>query len=132
MMSRGISSPVCVRRNPVSMGCWASVLTSTISPRFARAGTVTTARAILDQAFLEAGRERDHDLGAVGPERAVAHLGDRGHALRVGEAHARRERRAPGARAQADAYHLGPRVLLGEGVNPPADVCSPLRPLQPE
>src|SRR5439155_16530184 len=111
MMSRGISSPVCVRRNPVSMGCWASVLTSTISPRFARAGTLTMARAILDQAFLEAGRERDDDLGAVGPERAVAHLGDRGHALRVGEAHARRARRAPRAWAQTDASIIGERQL---------------------
>src|SRR5438034_11030714 len=107
MMSRGISSPVCVRRNPVSMGCWASVLTSTISPRFARAGTLTMARAILDQAFLEAGRERDHDLGAVGPERAVAHLGDRGHAPRVGEAHARGERRAPGPRGRSEERPVG-------------------------
>src|SRR5213076_808490 len=117
MMSRGISSPVCVRRNPVSMGCWASVLTSTISPRFARAGTVTTARAILDQPFPEAGRERDHDLGAVGPERAVAHLGDRGHALRVGEAHARGYARASRARSEMDAHHLRQRVLLSEHVD---------------
>src|SRR5260370_39475486 len=90
MMSRGINSPNCVRRKPVSIACAASVLISMISPRFACAGTLTIARAILDQAFLEAGRERHHDLGAVGPERAVGELGDRDHGLRVGEAHARR------------------------------------------
>src|SRR6267154_148062 len=114
MMSRGISSPVCVRRKPVSIECAASVLISMISPRFARAGTVTTARAILDQAFLETGGERDHDLGAVGPERAVGELGDREHALCVGEAYARRQARAPRARAEMDAHHVGQRVLLGE------------------
>src|ERR1700693_1490620 len=104
MMSRGISSPSWVRRNPVSIGCAASVLISMISPRFACAGTLTMARGILDQAFLEAGRERHHDLGAAGPERAVGELRDREHSLRVGEADSGRQRRAPGARAEMGAH----------------------------
>src|SRR5713101_6842659 len=117
MMSRGISSPSWVRRNPVSIGCAASVLISMISPRFACAGTLTMARAILDQAFLETGRERDDDLGAVGPERAVGELGDREHGLGVGEAHAGRQARAPRARAEMGAHHVRQRVLLGEDVD---------------
>src|SRR5205809_467737 len=117
MMSRGMSSPSWVRRNPVSIGCAASVLISMISPRFACAATLTMAFAILDQAFLETGRERHHDLGAVGPERAVAQLGDREHGLRVGEADAGREARASGARAEIRAHHVRQRVLLGEDVD---------------
>src|SRR5216117_575679 len=101
MMSRGISSPNCVRRKPVSIACAASVLISMISPRFARGGALTMARAILDQAFLETGRERHHDLGAVGPERAVGELGDRDHGLRIGKAHARRYARTSRARSEA-------------------------------
>src|SRR6267378_7736228 len=112
MMSRGISSPSWVRRKPVSIGWAASVLISMISPRFACAGTLTMARAILDQAFFEAGRERHHDFGAVGPERAVGELGDREHGLRVGEAHAGRQARAPRARVEIDAHHLRKRVFF--------------------
>ena len=56
MMSRGISSPVWVRRNPVSISCAASVLISMISPRFACAGTLTIARAI--RSNLPRGRPR--------------------------------------------------------------------------
>src|SRR6266705_2743329 len=80
MMSRGISSPSWVRRNPVSIGCAASVLISMISPRFACAATLTMAFAILDQAFLETGRER-HRVAVVDQGRqleldpAAAHRG---------------------------------------------------------
>src|SRR6266699_6605312 len=117
MMSRGISSPSWVRRKPVSIACAASVLISMISPRFACAGTLTMARAILDQAFFETGRERHHHLRAVGPERAVGELGDCDHGLRVGKAHARRYTRTSRARSEMDAHHVRQRVLLGEDVD---------------
>src|SRR5258706_3835650 len=59
MISRGISSPSCVRRNPVSIACWASVLISMISPRFACAGRVTTAQAKRGE-IIEIKRSEEH------------------------------------------------------------------------
>ena len=60
MMLRGIGSPICVRRYPVSMSCEISVLISMTSPRRARAGTLTSTRATLR--LLQTGRERDDDV----------------------------------------------------------------------
>src|SRR6185295_15215595 len=104
MMSRGTSSPSCVRRKPVSMSCPASVRISITSPRFAVAGTLTMTRAISFvssyKPILEASRERDHDAHAVGPEGAVAQLRDRGHDAGIGDARAGGDRGAAGARPE--------------------------------
>src|SRR4051812_808422 len=115
MMSRGISLPVSLWRKPVSMVCEASVRISTTSPRFAWEGTLTMARAMLDD--LRAGGERDDHVHLLRPEGAVAHLRDRGDGLRVGEPDARRDQRPPRARSQMERRDVGLRVLLGEHVD---------------
>src|SRR6185369_2077143 len=123
MMSRGTSSPVCVRRKPVSMSCPASVRISITSPRFAEAGTLTMTRAAISRvAFsykpvLEAGRKGNNDFHAVRPERTVAHLRDRGDRSGVGDARARGDGGAPGARAEPGADDVRLRVFLGEHVD---------------
>src|SRR5947207_15040431 len=47
MMSRGIICPLVLWRKPVSMMCEISVLISITSPRFALAGTLMRARALM-------------------------------------------------------------------------------------
>src|SRR6185436_15689312 len=98
MMSRGIGAPSWVRRYPVSIGCETSVLISMTSPRRARAGTLIRALAMARSLqLLETRREGHDDVRALGPEGAVAHLADRDDGLRVGQAHAGRHARSPGA-----------------------------------
>src|SRR5262249_15183896 len=82
-------------------------------------GTFTTARDMASasyQAVLQARRERHHDVRGAGPERAVGELRYRRHGLRVGEAHAGGEARAPGTRSEESAHHVRLGVLLGDDV----------------
>src|SRR5688572_3645886 len=119
MMSRGITSPTCVRRKPVSIGWPARVRISITSPRLASAGTLTTTRAMrrvraLDQSFFQAGRERDDDAHAVGPERPVRHLRDRGDVAAVADACARGNARLAGPRSNVRGEDVRLRIALGE------------------
>src|SRR5207245_10375183 len=113
MMSRGIAVPVGPTRYPVSIGWAIKVLVSITSPRLARAGRLINTRAIALSSF-GAGRQRHDDIGAIGPEAAVAQAGDRHHLLRVGKADAGRYRRLAGSRAQMKRGNIGLRVLLIE------------------
>src|SRR5205085_1733313 len=115
MMSRGIDVPYWSWRKPVSMMCETSALISMTSPRRARGGTRISARAISDG--LRAGGDGDDDVRCARPPRAVAHLRERHHGLRVGEPDARRDGRAPGARAELEARDVRLGILLVEDVD---------------
>src|SRR6185436_16813680 len=117
MMSRGISSPSCVRRNPVSIAWPARVRISITSPFFPSGGTLTTTRAMrsacpLDQSFFQACRERDDHFHALLPERAIRHLRDRDDVAGVGDARARGDARFARTRAEVRAEHVRLRIAL--------------------
>src|SRR6516162_5402444 len=78
------------------------------SPRLARAGRLI----------------RTRDIGAVGPEAAIAEPGDRHDLLRVGEANPRRNYRLAGSRPEMERSDVGLRVLLVEDVDG-GDVIGP-------
>src|SRR6516225_8479750 len=123
MMSRGIAAPVGPRRLPVSIGWAIKVLISMTSPRLARAGRLIRTRAI-GLSTLGAGRQGHDDIGAVGPEAAIAEPGDRHDLLRVGEANPRRNYRLAGSRPEMERSDVGLRVLLVEDVDG-GDVIGP-------
>src|SRR6516225_6554405 len=87
-----------------------------ISPRLAFAERLIKTRAIGLSPF-GAGRQGRDDIGAVGPEAAIAEPGDRHDLLRVGKANARRHRRLAGAWSEMKSRNIGLRVLLVEDVN---------------
>src|SRR6267143_1718203 len=116
MMSRGIAVPVGPTRYPVSIGWAIKVLISITSPRLARAGRLINTRAIARSSF-GASRQGHDDIGAVGPEAAVAEPGDRHHLLRVGETDARRHDRLAGSRPEMKCGDIGLRVFLIEDVD---------------
>src|SRR5271165_1856811 len=87
-----------------------------ISPRLAREGRWIKTRAIGLSPF-GAGRQGHDDIGAVGPEAAVAEAGDRHDLLRIGEPNARRYHCFAGAQTQIERRDIGLRVLLVEDVD---------------
>ena len=91
--------PTLPWRKPVSITCEISVLISMTSPRLALGGTLMRVRRPSDQ-VLEAGGDRDDDVGLVRPERAVAHSPMRDHRLRVGEPDAGLQLGLAGARTE--------------------------------
>src|SRR5215467_14059374 len=114
MTLRLIRCPTSSWRYPVSIGCWISTRTSTISPFFAFAGTWTRAAM---SALVQAGRQRDDDRRDVVPEAAVRERRDRGHLLAAGEPHPRVDLRLAGARPEVEVRHVRDRVALREEVD---------------
>src|SRR5687767_353700 len=99
MALRATRSPPASRRKPVSIGCWMTTRTSTISPRFASLGSWMRASAM--SAAVGAGGFAHLDRHLIGPEAAVGELGDGGDALRAVE---------PDARAHLGAPRMRPEV----------------------
>src|SRR5262249_9183845 len=86
------------------------------SPRVACAGRLIKTRAIGLSSFGTT-RQRHDDIGAVGPEAAVAEPGDRYYPLRVGKADARRYGGLAGSRPKVKRGDIGLRVFRIEDVD---------------
>src|SRR5438132_12096203 len=114
MALRGTRLPSASWRNPVSIGCWMRMRTSTTSPRRASGGIWMRESATL--AAVGAGGFPHLDVDRVGPEAAVGELDDGQHALRAVQAHARAELGAARMRAEPEARHLAHRVFPGKEV----------------
>src|SRR5260221_11921349 len=114
------------RRKPVSIGCWITRRTSTVSPRLAFSGSRMRAMATL--AAVGAGGFPHLDLHGVGPERAVGKFGHRDHALRAVEADSRADLGPRGIWSEIKNPPFAHRILLGGHVSrphgpPPAHWC---------
>src|SRR3979411_723850 len=112
MMLRGSPFPSAPGRYPVSIGCPISVRISITSPRLADAGTLIRARAMISAVPFYARSQRDHHVGGVRPERAVAEPCHGPQFLRRGEPDTRRYTGLSGTRAEHELGHLGLRVAL--------------------
>src|SRR6185503_8285903 len=112
---RGMARPRLSRRKPLSISCWMMVLTWNTSPFLAEAGitmrVVCGIARVPSSAAVDAGGDGDHDVGVARPEAAVAHGGNRRHALRVGQPDVGQQGGiAPGARRDVEAHQRGHRV----------------------
>src|SRR5262245_39216333 len=118
MISRGIAPPTLSRRKPVSIGCVIMVLISTTSRFLALGGrTMRVAGMPFSSGIVDAGGLRNDHAGRTRPQRAVAHLGNDGDALRPRQADARHDFGASGARTEVKAHNVGDRVPLREHVD---------------
>src|SRR5580693_15023 len=110
--------PAASLRWPFSIGWVIRVLTSTISPFLAVAGT--RRRGLMSSAMISssaaAAADGDLDFAARRVERAVVHLRDHDELLRLGEPHAQLDLRLAGKRRERVGCHTRIGIAVGSDI----------------